>query len=375
MNNINPLFISELFEKYNFNKEQFVTYRTISKGHINTTFVLYFDYGNKVKRYLLQEINVGVFKDPELLMNNISKVCSFCEKKLKEYDKNYKNKTLRIYYSKDNKTFVKLGDGSYWRVYHYVENGITYDESNDECVFYNAGQTIGEFQRLLSSFDSSQLYDIIQDFHNTSKRYEVFLKTINNCKKEMISTCIDEINFFIKNYHLSYKIQELIDKKIMPLKVTHNDTKLNNLMFEYKTNKGLCLVDLDTVMKGCICFDYGDFIRSACNEAEEDEKDLSKVKFKKDMFCIFTKGYLEKIKQDISQIELNHLVDGAIIMIYECGLRFLTDYLNGNKYFKTNYPEHNLDRCRTQICLCKQIINIQTELNEFVLNTYKNVAS
>lgn len=375
MHNIETLFLNELFEHYNFNKDQFVAYKAISKGHINTTFVLYFDYGNKVKRYLLQEINTYVFNDAEKLMNNISLVSKYCEKKLKEYDKNYKNKTLRIYHSKNNSSFVKLSNNSYWRVYHYIENGVTYDETDDENIFYNAGIAIGNFQNLLSSFDSNQLFDVIKDFHNTPKRYNDFIRIINKSNTDIISSCIDDINFFIKNKNIANKIQHLIDNKQMPLKVTHNDTKLNNLMFEYKTNEGLCLVDLDTVMKGCICFDYGDFIRSACNKAKEDEKDLSKVVFKKDMFFAFTKGYLSKVKETISQIELEHLIDGAITMTYECGLRFLSDYLNGNKYFKIDYPNHNLIRCKTQIHLCKQIINSQKELNNFVIDTYKNVAN
>lgn len=374
MEKINTAFLKEMFEKYNFNINQYVSYKAISKGHINTTYVLYFDYGNKVKRYLLQEINTNVFKEPEKLMNNINLVSKHCEKKLKEYDKNYKNKTLRIYPSKENKSYVILSDNSCWRVYHYVENSVTHDISNDKVIFYQAGQIIGNFQNLLSDFDSSNLYEVIKDFHNTIKRYDFFIKTLENVDKNIINKCQKEISFFIKNKEIACLIQSLIDQKKLPLRVTHNDTKLNNLMFEYKTNQGMCLVDLDTVMPGCICYDYGDFIRSACNCADEDEKDLSKVVFQTDNCLSFTKGYLEKVKKTITPLEVDNLINGAIVMTYECGIRFLTDYLNGNTYFKIDYEDHNLIRCKTQIHLCKQLIQNKEFLENKISEIYKNVA-
>ncbi len=371
---IDKNFLIEMFANYDFNIEQYINYKVISQGHINTTYILYFDYGNRVKRYLLQEINTNVFKNPDQLMSNISKVTTYGKNILKDkFGSEYKNKILRIYPSKDKKSYVLLSDGSYWRVYHYVENSITYDTSSDAKVFYEAGHIIGEFQNILSDFPVDELYPIIENFHDTIKRYQRFNDVLSHASEEIKNTCRDEIRFFKENFEIAYKIQTLINEKKMPLRVTHNDTKLNNLMFEYGTNKGQCIVDLDTVMPGCLCFDFGDFVRSACNKGLEDAKDLSTIIFQKDLCLEFTKGFLKELKDSITSIELENLIMGALDMTYECGLRFLTDYLEGNVYFKVAYPEHNLIRCRTQIHMCKQIMDNQVELEKRVIDLFKSL--
>jgi len=367
-------FLIEMFANYDFNIEQYINYKVISQGHINTTYILYFDYGNRVKRYLLQEINTNVFKNPDQLMSNIYKVTTYGKDVLKDnLGSEYKNKILRIYPSKDKKSYVLLSDGSYWRVYHYVENSITYDTSSDAKVFYEAGHIIGEFQNILSDFPVDELYPIIENFHDTIKRYQRFNEVLSHASEEIKNTCREEIRFFKENSEIAYKIQTLINEKKMPLRVTHNDTKLNNLMFEYGTNKGQCIVDLDTVMPGCLCFDFGDFVRSACNKGLEDAKDLSTIIFQKDLCLEFTKGFLERLKDSITSIELNNLIMGALDMTYECGMRFLTDYLEGNVYFKVAYPEHNLIRCRTQIRMCQQIMDNQVELENRVIDLFKSL--
>ena len=368
MLNFNNDFLNEIFSMYNFNLQQYIGYKVISKGHINTTYVLYFDYGNKVKRFLLQEINVNVFKEPDKLMSNINKITSYALKTSKNKTKDYKNKTLRIYKSKDKKNYIKLSNNSYWRVYHYIENSISLDKSTDLKIMYQAGKVIGNFMNTFKNFDIKKLYEVIPDFHNSPQRYQQFLKSINEKQKD----CKEEISFFIDNKHIPYLIQPLIDNKQMPIRVVHNDTKLNNIMFEYKSNNSICLVDLDTVMPGCICFDFGDFIRSACNSSLEDEKDLDKVIFLKDQCVAFAQGFIEKCKNDLEVIELENLINGAIIMTYECGMRFLTDYLNGNTYFKTTYKDQNLIRCKTQIHLCKQIIQHKEELEKTIKTIYIN---
>lgn len=356
-------FLEEMFSHYDFNIDQYVGYRVISRGHINTTFILYFDYGNRVKRYLLQEINTSIFTNPDVLMGNIEKVTKFSRSLLKSYGvSNYKNKILRIYPTKDDKAYVKLSDGSCWRVYHYIENSVNYDISTNPAIFYEAGQVIGSFQNILANFEANELGTILEDFHNTAKRYQKFLRAIENASDELKATCKDEIEFYTSHSYIASIIQDLIDNNQMPLRVTHNDTKLNNIMFEFGSNKGQCLVDLDTVMPGCLCFDYGDFVRSACNAGEEDAKDLSTVIFQKDLCLEFTRGFIEKLAHSIKEVEVKHLIIGAIDMTYECGMRFLTDYLEGNVYFKVEYPEHNLVRSRTQISMCQQILACQNEL-------------
>ena len=367
-------FLEEMFGYYDFNIGQYVGYRVISRGHINTTFILYFDYGNRVKRYLLQEINTSIFTNPDVLMGNIEKVTKFSRSLLKSYGvSNYKNKILRIYLTKDDKAYVKLSDGSCWRVYHYIENSLTYDISTNPDIFYEAGQVIGSFQNILANFEASELGTILEDFHNTAKRYQKFLRAVENASDELKATCKDEIEFYTSHSYIASIIQDLIDNNQMPLRVTHNDTKLNNIMFEFGSNKGQCLVDLDTVMPGCLCFDYGDFVRSACNAGEEDAKDLSTVIFQKNLCLEFTRGFIEKLAHSIKEVEVKHLITGAIDMTYECGMRFLTDYLEGNVYFKVEYPEHNLVRSRTQISMCQQILACQNELEEKVLTIYKKL--
>lgn len=367
-------FLEEMFSYYDFNIDQYVGYRVISRGHINTTFILYFDYGNRVKRYLLQEINTSIFTNPDVLMGNIEKVTKFSRSLLKSYGvSNYKNKILRIYPTKDDKAYVKLSDGSCWRVYHYIENSVNYDISTNPAIFYEAGQVIGSFQNILANFEANELGTILEDFHNTAKRYQKFLRAIENASDELKATCKDEIEFYTSHSYIASIIQDLIDNNQMPLRVTHNDTKLNNIMFEFGSNKGQCLVDLDTVMPGCLCFDYGDFVRSACNAGEEDAKDLSTVIFQKNLCLEFTRGFIEKLAHSIKEVEVKHLIIGAIDMTYECGMRFLTDYLEGNVYFKVEYPEHNLVRSRTQISMCQQILACQNELDENVLTIYKKL--
>lgn len=368
MDSLKNQILNEIFSLYSFSLKQYVGYKVISKGHINTTFVLYFDYGNKVKRFLLQEINTNVFKEPELLMKNINKVTSYALKTLKHKYKNYKNKTLRIYKSIDKQNYVTLKDNSCWRVYHYIENSVSKDSVDNEEIIYQAGKVIGEFFNTFKRFKAKNLFEVIKDFHNTPKRYDDFIKSVND--SNLSFSCKEEINFFIDNKYICSLITDLLKDNKIPVRVTHNDTKLNNLMFEYKSNKGICLVDLDTIMPGSICYDYGDFIRSACNSANEDEKDLSKVLFLKERCLTFTKGFVGKVKNSITLCEINNLINGAIVMTYECGMRFLKDYLDHNIYFKTSYSNQNLIRAKTQICLCSQIIKNKEELEKEILNIY-----
>ena len=368
MDSLKNQILNEIFSLYSFSLKQYVGYKVISKGHINTTFVLYFDYGNKVKRFLLQEINTNVFKEPELLMKNINKVTYYSLKTLRHKYKNYKNKTLRIYKSIDKQNYVTLKDNSCWRVYHYIENSVSKDSVDNEEIIYQAGKVIGEFFNTFKRFKAKNLFEVIKDFHNTPKRYDDFIKSVND--SNLSFSCKEEINFFIDNKYICSLITDLLKENKIPVRVTHNDTKLNNLMFEYKSNKGICLVDLDTIMPGSICYDYGDFIRSACNRANEDEKDLSKVLFLKERCLTFTKGFISKVKNSITLCEINNLINGAIVMTYECGMRFLKDYLDHNIYFKTSYSNQNLIRAKTQICLCSQIIKNKEELEKEILNIY-----
>lgn len=364
--------LQEVFANYGFDASSYVNIKQIKIGHINSTYTLYFDQGSSVKRYLLQEINTHVFKNPIQLMENIEKITTFLSEKVRlSGAKNYKNLSLRVIHTLDHHSYMISSKNHFFRVYNFIENAKTYQKTNDLKLFYNAGKTIGTFQNMLSDFDASQLHETIPNFHNTPYRFQTFLKVLKENPCDRAKDCEEEIQFVLHLKDFTPVITSLIEQKLIPIKVTHNDTKLNNIMFDCETKEGLCLVDLDTVMPGTILYDFGDAIRSGCNRADEDEKNLEKVRFSVDLFKAFSEGYLSSVASSITECEVNHLVDSAILMTFECGMRFLTDYLDGDHYFKTKYDNHNLVRCRTQFHLVKQMIEQKDVLEEIVQEAYK----
>lgn len=364
--------LQEVFANYGFDASSYVNIKQIKIGHINSTYTLYFDQGSSVKRYLLQEINTHVFKNPIQLMENIEKITTFLSEKVRlSGAKNYENLSLRVIHTLDHHSYMISSKNHFFRVYNFIENAKTYQKTNDLKLFYNAGKTIGTFQNMLSDFDASQLHETIPNFHNTPYRFQTFLKVLKENPCDRAKDCEEEIQFVLHLKDFTPVITSLIEQKLIPIKVTHNDTKLNNIMFDCETKEGLCLVDLDTVMPGTILYDFGDAIRSGCNRADEDEKNLEKVRFSVDLFKAFSEGYLSSVASSITKCEVNHLVDSAILMTFECGMRFLTDYLDGDHYFKTKYDNHNLVRCRTQFHLVKQMIEQKDVLEEIVQEAYK----
>ncbi len=364
---------NEVFNIYGLSKDEYIGIRPIKSGHINNTYTLYFDKGNRVKRYLLQEININVFKNPEELMANIEKVTVFCHDKLKSKKVvNYKNKFLRIFKTKDGKAYFVSSRNHYYRLFHFVENAVTFQTAEDDKMFENAGYTIGTFLNLLSDFPADQLNETILNFHNTAIRYQTFLESLKADKLNRAATCKEEINFVLEHKDITHQITDLLETKQMPIRVIHNDTKLNNIMFDFNNHDGLCLIDLDTIMPGSIVYDFGDAVRSGCNLGAEDEKDLSKVIFDVNLFRSFSQGFLNAVKESITDVELHNLTMGAIIMTFECGMRFLTDYLDGDTYFKTQYEDHNLIRCRSQFHLVKQMLEKKDELDKIILECREN---
>ncbi len=362
--------LQEIFENYNLDFSKYVNKKQIKIGHINNTYKLYFDLGSKMKRYLLQEINTNVFQNPVELMENIERTTSFLSEKVKD-EKNAENRCLRVLKTKNNRSYMISSKNRFYRIYYFIENAKTYQKTSDLKLFYNAGRAIGDFQNLLSDFYASSLHETIPNFHNTPYRFETFLRILKKDPCNRAKTCNEEIQFVLGMKDFSNIITSLIEEKKIPLKVTHNDTKLNNIMFDCDTKEELCLVDLDTVMPGSILYDFGDAIRSGCNKAAEDEKDLSKVIFSTELFQAFTEGYLSRVVQSITKIELEHLVDSAILMTFECGMRFLTDHIDGDHYFKIHYEGHNLVRCRTQFHLVKQMLKQKELLEDMVHTAYQ----
>jgi hypothetical protein len=360
---------SELIKKV---IEQFQTegkihsYESYGNGHINDTFVVVFQDNQKVRKYILQRINHSIFKDPEKLMFNITHVTSFLKDEVKKLGGDELREVLTVINTRDGKSFYTESEGSFWRMYLFIEDATCFEQVNKPEDFYQSAVAFGRFQKLLSGFDASGLYEVIPDFHNTPLRYERFLQAVREDKYNRANEVKEEIEFFINRKADMECCKNYLDEGKLPLRVTHNDTKLNNVMIDNKTGNGLCVIDLDTVMPGLSLFDFGDSIRFGANTAAEDEKDLSKVSLDLNLFEQYVRGYLTGCEGSLTDTEISMLPHGAKIMTLECGMRFLTDYLEGDIYFRIHREEHNLDRCHTQMALVLDMERKWNEMNETV---------
>ena len=258
-----------------------------------------------------------------------------------------------------------MKEDSCYRVYDFIEESVCLQIPRNTDEFYESAVAFGDFANMLSDFDATQLHEILPNFHNTLVRYRHFEEALENNLANRIHMALPEVDFVKKRKKMAGRIVNLISTGDMPLKVTHNDTKLNNVLLHKDTLKGLAVIDLDTVMPGSVCYDFGDSIRFGCNSSYEDEEDLDKVYFKMDMFEAYVKGYLSSMS-DITPIEKEMLVDGAMLMTFECGMRFLTDFLNGDTYFKVHKENHNLFRCRTQFKLVSEMEKYREQMLEIV---------
>ena len=318
-------------------------------GHINDTYTAVFTLKDgESRRYILQRINRNVFKSPVKLMENIEGITKHLRKKIIAAGGEPDRETLNIIPSVSGESFYKSEEGDYWRSYIFIEGAKTYDIVSNIEHFHSGGYAIGRFQELLSDYPAETLYETIPDFHNTVKRYDNFIKAVEQDSCNRAAGVKDEIDFAVKRAEETKIVVDMLASGKLPLRVTHNDTKFNNIMIDDKSGKGICLIDLDTVMSGSSLYDFGDCIRFGANPAAEDERDLSKVWMELSLYEKFTQGYLEAARAFLTPAELEYLPFGAKLMTFECGIRFLTDHLSGDTYFKIHRPGHNLDRTRTQ---------------------------
>lgn len=315
-------------------------------GHINDTFLVVTDSNVK---YILQRVNSNVFKKPEQVMNNIIAVTEYLGEHLAEG-----MKTLTLIPCKDGGKFVSRS-GEVWRMYEFLEGCVSLELPESENDFYQSAVAFGSFQNMLAEFPAESLYETIPNFHNTPMRYEAFLAALNEDPLGRAETAAAEIEFIKERCDFYGTLESAREAGRLPLKVTHNDTKLNNVMLAADTREPVCVIDLDTVMPGYSVNDFGDSIRFGASTAAEDEKDLSKVHFDIKLYRTYTEGFLAGCCGSLTQNELELLPVGAKMMTIECGMRFLTDYLLGDTYFKTAYAEHNLVRCRTQLKLVSEM--------------------
>lgn len=350
MNGLHKQQFDAIFNAYGFKQHEF-SIEKFGNGHINDTFLLKPNCDEKNKKYILQRINTDVFRDPQILMENITKVLNFIN------SENNSNSSQELILIKTvNKTYYyKDTSNNYFRVYNYIENSISIDEKPNCYYAQKAGYGFGVFLRKLQNFDVNTLHEVIPDFHNTALRYKKLLNSAKNDTKNRLKEVTNEIAYF-SLYEKEYAvIDNLLNDKKIPNRVTHNDTKLNNILFDKNTNEPICVIDLDTVMKGSSLYDFGDAIRFITNTASEDEKDLSKVEFSLELYTSFKQGYLEGCENVLTKLEKDLFAFSSFVMTIECAMRFLTDYLDGDIYFKTNYENHNLDRAKNQIKLSKSI--------------------
>lgn len=336
-----------------------MTIEPYGEGHINDTYLVVTDH----KRYILQRINHQLFSNVKGLMNNIDLVTSY----IKEH---YPNRTtLSLVRTADNESHYF--DGShYFRVYDFIENSICRQKVEQISELYEVGRAFGEYMNMLGDFDAHQLYEVIPFFHHTEHRYHRFLEVLAQNPANRAQQVKDEISFVHQRENLCRIVVDLLDQKKIPLRVTHNDTKLNNVLLDKDTFQRLAVIDLDTIMPGSLCYDFGDAIRFGCNSTSEDDPKVSNVHFRIDLFDAFTKGYLMEIGAQITEVEKDHLGQSAILMTYECGMRFLTDYMDGDHYFKIKHPQHNLDRCRTQFALVEQMEQSLEKMKQIVDKYY-----
>ena len=318
----------------------------IPNGHINLTYRIRSDG----RDYILQRINTDIFKNPDGLMNNISSVTEFLRSKVIESGGDPERETLTLVKTKKGEIAHNDESGLY-RMYLFITDSTCYNKAERAGMFGESAKAFGRFQNLLTEFDATTLSETIKDFHNTPVRFSNFLKALENDKAGRKALCKKEIEFYLsKKDYCSLITDRLADGRI-PTRVTHNDTKLNNVMIDNESGKGICVIDLDTVMPGSMLYDFGDSIRFGASSAAEDEKDLDKVYCVPELYDEYTAGFLSEMKDTVTEEELKHLHDGAIMMTLECGMRFLTDYLDGDTYFRTHYEGQNLDRARTQMKL------------------------
>lgn len=342
--------------------------KPFGEGHINETYAVYMaDHdGNDVPLYVLQRININVFKNPDQVMDNIFGVTEYLRSIIRRDGGDLDRESLSYIKTKSGDSYFEDEKGQPWRCLHYVPNSVCYQQVEKPEQFYQSALSFGHFLKQLGDYPAESLYETIPQFHDTRKRFRDFEDAQRKDVKNRARLCRQEIDFVLSRKDDCGVLMNQLEEGKLPLRVTHNDTKLNNILFDQDTDKGLCIIDLDTIMPGLAANDFGDSIRFGASTAEEDEQDLDKVHFDISLYDIYVKGYLEMAKDVLTPEEIKSLPWGARLMTLECGMRFLADFLQGDVYFKTAYPEHNLVRARTQFRLVKEMEEQFSEMNKIL---------
>ncbi len=345
---------------------EYRSYEVINSGHINTTYRVYFFRDGEIKDYILQRVNTYVFKNPEAVMENISSVTEFIRAKIKQKQATAKRNVLHYSCTAEGKYYTYLEDGGFWRCCRYIDGSVSFESTNDCSIIEEAGQAFGEFQLYLADYPVEKLHIVIPHFHNTVKRYQTFRDAIAANEAGRKAEVEKDIEGYFELEEIATKPYRLQREGVLPLRVTHNDTKMSNILFDAQTGEHLSVIDLDTVMPGLVAFDFGDAIRICASTGKEDERDLKKVALDIKKYEAFAKGFVGALKNSLLPAEKDTLALGAVAMTVECGMRFLTDYLNGDKYFKIHYPDQNLVRARCHLVLARDMVKHLDEMQAIV---------
>lgn len=351
----------------------FVHGEPYGSGHINDTYAVSYNQSGSPVRYIHQRINNQVFKNVPALMDNIKRVIEFNNAYLLElgiHDRS--RRCLTLLPGEGGLPYFVDDDGGYWRTYLFIENASTYDRLENPRQAREAAKAFGNFQHLLSSYDGPRLHETIPGFHDTPKRYQKFHDALQKDVLNRAASVKEEINWFLAREKECGIVVDGLASGEIPERITHNDTKLNNVMLDDQSMEGICVIDLDTVMPGSVLYDFGDMVRSSTNTGEEDSTDLSTVRMDFEVYQALLDGYLPEMKDHLSPMELELLPFSGRLITLEIGLRFLTDYLEGDPYFKVHRDGHNLDRCRTQITMVNSMEEQRSEMEMAVRRETKS---
>lgn len=338
--------LKDILSKFNID----TSIEVYGNGHINDTYLC-----ETSPRFILQRINTKVFKDPDAVMENIFNVTRHVRAKIKEAGGDADRETLNVIPTKAGEIYYKHPDGACFRMYKFVERTVSYDIAERPEILTYAGQAFGRFQKMLSDFPAEKLHETIVDFHSTPVRVKQLQDAMAGNASGKLDSVKDEVAFALEYSKYAAEITGAMEKGDVLLRVTHNDTKLNNVLFDDVTDEGVCVIDLDTVMPGSVLYDFGDALRFGASSCAEDETDMEKIYFDLDKFDAFAKGFLAEVGDCLTEKEIELLPLSALLMTYECGIRFLADHINGDTYFKIHRENHNLDRARNQFALVRDI--------------------
>jgi len=350
-------------------KGEYRNYEIVNSGHINTTYRVYYFRDGVVKDYILQRVNTYVFKNPVDVMDNISTVTEYIRAKIKQKQATAKRNVLHYSKTPEEQYYTFTEDGGFWRCCRFIDDSVCFMTTDSLDVIEESGKAFGEFQMYLSDFPVKELNIVIPHFHNTIRRYDALREAVKMNEAGRLAEVEQDVENYRTVEEIATKPYRLQREGVLPLRVTHNDTKLSNVLFDAATHEHLSVIDLDTVMPGLVAFDFGDAIRICASTGEEDEKDLDKVALDIEKYEAFARGFVPCVKDQLNQAEKDTLALGAVAMTVECGVRFLTDYLNGDKYFKIHYPDQNLVRARCHFVLAQDMIRRLDEM-QAIVNKY-----